>query len=103
LFWHAAEQGFAPAMANLGRMYVDARGVNRDDVRGYALIRAALQVGIPLAMNEEANRSLAAATARLSAKHRVAENCEVAERRISRGGLITDCFVRNRAPCVIQR
>ena len=44
-------------MANLGRMYIDARGVNRDDVRGYALIRAALQVGIPLAMNEEARRA----------------------------------------------
>ncbi len=65
LYRRAAEQGYTPAMANLGRMYIEAQGVERNDVHGYALLRAALTVGVPASMQPMANQELEAATTRL--------------------------------------
>jgi len=35
-------------MVNLGLMYIEALGVRRDDVRGYALVAAAVAMGLPM-------------------------------------------------------
>ncbi len=56
-------KGYTPAMANLGRMYIEAQGVERNDVHGYALLqRAALTAGVPASMQPMANQELEAAT-----------------------------------------
>jgi TPR repeat protein len=68
LFRKAAEQRYPPAMVNLGRMYTEAADVKRDDVHGYALIRAALDMGVPASMHEMAFYELGEATARLHPK-----------------------------------
>jgi TPR repeat protein len=52
-------------MVNLGRMYVEGIGVRRDDVHGYALIKAALDLGVPASMKSEAVADLDAAAARM--------------------------------------
>ena len=67
LFCEAAAQGYPPAMVNLGRMHVEATAGERDDVGGYALIRAAIDLGIPASMNDIAVRELGAASGRLDA------------------------------------
>jgi TPR repeat protein len=68
LFEQSAAQGFAPAMVNLGRMYTEALGVAEDDVRGYALIRAGLDLGVPSSMREFALNELGTAAGRLKAR-----------------------------------
>jgi TPR repeat protein len=66
LLEQAAAQGYAPAMASLGRMYIEALGVDRDDVRGYALTRAALDLGVPSSVQQIATAELDAAKGRLN-------------------------------------
>jgi hypothetical protein len=46
-------------------MYTEATGVREDDIRGYALIRAALDLGVPSSMKEFALTELGTAAARL--------------------------------------
>jgi len=46
----AADQGFAAARFDLGRMYRNGIGVTRDGARAFALIEAAAQAGHPAAM-----------------------------------------------------
>ena len=57
-------------MANLGRMYVEAQGTERNDVRGYELLHAAVDAGIPQSMQVMATQELQAATARLDDQQR---------------------------------
>ena len=65
LFERSATQGYAPAMVTLGRIYVEAIGVPRDSARGQALLRAALDHGIPSELRELALFELGVASARL--------------------------------------
>lgn len=66
LLQRAAAQRYAPAMANLASMYAEGVGVERDDVRAYALLHAALQIGIPNDMREASYDLLGRLAARLN-------------------------------------
>ena len=52
-------------MVNLGRMYAEAIGGKRDEIRGFAWIQAAINIGVPASMTELAYFELGAVTARL--------------------------------------
>jgi TPR repeat protein len=67
LFDRAAAQGYAPAMANLGHVYAGGSGVQRDDIRAYALISAAIEIGVPRGQREAAIYELGALSQRLDA------------------------------------
>ena len=47
LFQRSARQGYAPAMVNLGDMHARGEGVKKDNVQAYALLSAALSLGVP--------------------------------------------------------
>jgi TPR repeat protein len=66
LLQRAAAQRYAPAMANLARMYAERVGVERDDVRAYALLHAALQIGMPNDMRDASYDLLGSLAARLN-------------------------------------
>lgn len=66
LLQRATAQRYAPAMANLASMYADGVGVERDDVRAYALLHAALQIGMPNDMREASYDLLGRLAARLN-------------------------------------
>ena len=66
LLQRAAAQRYAPAMANLASMYAEGVGVERDDVRAYALLHAALQIGMPDDLREASYDLLGRLAARLS-------------------------------------
>jgi TPR repeat protein len=68
LFGLAARQGYAPAMANLGRAYARGIGVKRDETHAYALISAAVEIGVLKGDREAALYELAALSQRLDAK-----------------------------------
>jgi TPR repeat protein len=68
LFSLAADQGFAPGMANLGRLYARGNGVKKDDVRAYALISAAVEIGVRQGERDAAVYELGALSQRLDAK-----------------------------------
>jgi TPR repeat protein len=68
LFSLAANQGFAPGMANLGRAYARGTGVKRDDLRAYALISAAVEIGVRQSERDAALYELGALSQRLDAK-----------------------------------
>jgi TPR repeat protein len=68
LLQRAAAQRYAPAMANLGSMYADGIGVERDDVRAYALLHAALEIGVPTGLREVSHDQLSRVAARLNGK-----------------------------------
>jgi uncharacterized protein len=68
LFKRAAEQGYSPAMMNLGRVYANAHEGKELEIRGYALLRAAIDRGLPSSMMPVAYYELGAAAARLSPK-----------------------------------
>jgi TPR repeat protein len=72
LYQDAADHGYGPAMVNLGLLYIEAVGVTRDDVQGYALVAAAVQIGIPDEMTRLAPDELREASASLDAQ-RLAE------------------------------
>lgn len=66
-FLHSASQGYAPAMANLGRVYASGAGAERDEVLAYALLSAALELGVPEDAREAALYNLGALSQRLTA------------------------------------
>lgn len=66
LLQRAAAQRYAPAIANLASMYADGVGLERDDVRAYALLHAALQIGLPNDMREASYDLLGRLAARLN-------------------------------------
>lgn len=68
LFGLAAAQGHAPGMENLGRAYAGGNGVKRDEIRAYALISAAMEIGLPRAERDAALYQLGALSQRLDAK-----------------------------------
>jgi uncharacterized protein len=68
LYRRAAAQGHAPGMANLGRLYSNGSGVERDELRAYALIAAALEIGVPKDVREAGLYELGALSQRLDAK-----------------------------------
>jgi uncharacterized protein len=68
LFSLSAAQGYAPGMANLGRAYAGGRGVKRDEIHGYALISAAIQLGVPRGERDAALYELGALSQRLDSK-----------------------------------
>jgi hypothetical protein len=68
MFDLAATQGYAPGMANLGRAYARGNGVKRDEIRGYALINAALEIGLPRGDRDAALYELGALSQRLNAR-----------------------------------
>jgi len=72
LYLRSALQGYTPAMVNLGLLYIEALGVRRDDVRGYALVAAAVKMGIPDDMTKLASEEITEASARLNSR-RMAE------------------------------
>jgi TPR repeat protein len=72
LYVRSAAQGYAPAMVNLGLLYIEAMGVRRDDVRGYALVAAAVAIGIPDEMTRLASAEISEASERLDPR-RMAE------------------------------
>jgi TPR repeat protein len=53
-------------MANLGHLYARGSGVKRDDIRAYALISAAIEIGVP--DSNSAFYELGALSQRLNAK-----------------------------------
>ena len=65
LYLRSAAQGYAPAMVNLGLLYIEALGVRRDDVRGYALVSAGIAIGIPDEMANLASSEISEASERL--------------------------------------
>lgn len=79
LFQLSAGQGYAPAMLNLGSMHAHGDGVPRDDVRAYALIITAIEMGIPENIRAVALYELGALTERLGEK-RVAKARQLAEK-----------------------
>src|SRR5882724_11079345 len=68
VFTRSAAQGYAPAMVNLGLLYIEAMGVRRDDVRGYALVAAAVAMGIPDDMTKLASAEISEASTRLDSQ-----------------------------------
>jgi TPR repeat protein len=68
LFDRAAAQGYGPGMANLGHAYAGGTGVQRDEVRAYALIAAAIEIGVPRTQREAAIYELGALSQRLDGK-----------------------------------
>jgi TPR repeat protein len=68
LFLLAVQQGHTPAMINLGRAYIEGIGIRRDDIHGYALIKAAIDLGIPESMKTEAISDLNKSAARMNEK-----------------------------------
>jgi len=72
LYLQSALQGYTPAMVNLGLLYIEALGVRRDDVRGYALVAAAVEMGIPDDMTKLASTEISEASGRLDSR-RMAE------------------------------
>jgi TPR repeat protein len=68
LFNLAAAQGYAPGMANLGRAYARGNGVKRDEIRAYALLSAAVEIGMPRGERDAALFELGALSQRLSTK-----------------------------------
>lgn len=71
LYLRSAVQGYAPAMVNLGVLYIEAMGVRRDDVRGYALVAAAVAIGIPDEMTRLASAEISEAAERLEPRRMV--------------------------------
>jgi TPR repeat protein len=57
-------------MANLASMYADGVGGERDDVRAYALLHAALQIGMPNDMRKASYELLSSLAARLNEAQR---------------------------------
>jgi TPR repeat protein len=72
LYLRSAVQGYTPAMVNLGLLYIEAMGVRRDDVQGYALVAAAVAMGIPDEMTRLASAEISEASERLDSR-RMAE------------------------------
>lgn len=68
LFTRAAAQNYGPGMANLGHAYAGGSGVQRDEIHAYALITAAIEIGVPRAQREAAIYELGALSQRLDAK-----------------------------------
>jgi len=68
LYLQSAAQGYTPAMVNLGLLYIEAMGVGRDDVRGYALVAAAVAIGIPDEMTKLASTEISEASKRLDSR-----------------------------------
>ena len=64
----AAAQGHAPGMANLGRAYARGSSVQKDEVRAYALIRAATEIGLPAGERDAALYELGALSQRLDSQ-----------------------------------
>jgi TPR repeat protein len=64
-YLRSAQQGFTPAMVNLGLLYVEGLGVPRDDVQGYALVAAAVAMGIPADLTTLASQEIGQASERL--------------------------------------
>jgi hypothetical protein len=78
-------------MVNLGLLYIEAMGVRRDDVRGYALVAAAVAIGIPDEMTRLASAEISEASERLDSR-RMAEAQFRARRlvaNVSRGDPLT--------------
>jgi hypothetical protein len=91
LYLRSAVQGYTPAMVNLGLLYIEAMGVRRDDVRGYALVAAAVAIGIPDEMTRLASAEISEASERLDSR-RMAEAQFRARRlvaNVSRGDPLT--------------
>ena len=65
LYERAAQQGYGPALVNLGAMYAQGSGVQVDDVRAYALVAAAIKIGMPGPARELAFYYLGALTTQL--------------------------------------
>jgi TPR repeat protein len=68
LYLRSAQQGYTPAMLNLGLLYIEAMGVRRDDVQGYALVAAAVAMGIPDEMTKLASAEISEASGRLDSQ-----------------------------------
>jgi hypothetical protein len=68
LFNRAAAQGYAPGMANLGRAYARGNGVKQDDIHAYALISAAVEIGVSRGERDAAVYELGALSQRLDAE-----------------------------------
>jgi TPR repeat protein len=68
LFTLAANQGYAPGMANLGRAYARGHGVKKDEIRAYALISAAVEIGLRQSERDAALFELGALSQRLDTK-----------------------------------
>jgi TPR repeat protein len=68
LYLRSATQGYTPAMVNLGLLYIEAMGVSRDDVRGYALVAAAVAIGIPDDLAKLASAEISEASNRLDSR-----------------------------------
>ena len=68
LFGLAAAQSYGPGMANLGRLYASGRGVKQDEIHGYALISAAIEIGVSQGERDAAVYELGALSQRLDAK-----------------------------------
>ena len=68
LFNLAATQGYAPGMVNLGRVYASGSGVEQDQIRGYALIAAAMQIGLQANDRDAAIYQLGVLSQRLDEK-----------------------------------
>src|SRR5262249_30131268 len=66
LFDRAAAKGYAPGMISLGRAYSRGNGVKRDEVRGYALLTAAVQIGVRQSERDVALFELGALSQRLN-------------------------------------
>ena len=64
LFQLSAAQGYAPVMLNLRSLHAHGDGVPRDDVRAYALIITAIEMGIPENIRAVAPYELGALTLR---------------------------------------
>jgi hypothetical protein len=69
LYRRSAQQGYTPGMVNLGLAYIEAIGVRRNDVQGYALVAAAVTIGIPDEMTKLASTEISEASARLDQQH----------------------------------
>jgi TPR repeat protein len=72
LYLQAAAQRYTPAMVNLGLLYIEAVSVRRDDVQGYALVAAAVEIGVPDDMTRIASDELSEASGRLD-QHQLAK------------------------------
>jgi uncharacterized protein len=68
LYRRSATQGYTPAMVDLGLLYIEAMGVRRDDVQGYALVAAAVAIGIPDEMTKLASAEISEASERLDSR-----------------------------------
>ena len=65
LFQRAVQKAYPPAMVNLGRLEIVGRRNGRDDILGYALVKVAMELGVTSTLEDEAQKVLDMATARM--------------------------------------